>query len=407
MNLDNGVEQPDLLDTEFTALREQLLSDVHPIGPAAVRHTVRRRRQRTAVVMSVVAVAVIAVPVASFTALSDRGPAPGGTGVPPPSLAPTPSATPTVSPTPTGTPPPPNGRLTREELLGGTFDLPDWPEGTSSTCGGPAVKLRSGPVNEEVPALLDLSHGDVDSDGAVETLARLECRSSADWPKQIVAFDRDATGRIVVLGQVVRTGGGVADLREFAVEDGSVRVRVADQCCGANPAQTQWRTYTWKGDRFRQTAGPTSFPSTKGDAPTTPTPAIPTGRLTLTATDLTYGPVEGQSGQRGTMTVTVVNPTGATVQFPVVTFFDNDKDSGLHAEWSSDCPVGGHRDNRLFCISRPLAPGERRSIVFPFGTSDLGPARTLTVRVDIASDREGTIVPNSGNQTTFQASVAS
>ncbi|MBE1486611.1 hypothetical protein [Plantactinospora soyae] len=407
MNLDNSVEQPDLLDAEFSALRERLLSDVHPVGPDAVRYTVRRRRQRTAVVMSVVAVAALALPVAGYGLLMDREAPPTGNVVPPPSLAPTSSVSPTVSSTPTGTPVAKDGRLTREELLGTAFDLPDWPQSASSVCGGSAVRLRSGPVNEEVPALLDLAHGDVDSDGTVETLARLECRSSIDWPRQIVAFDRDTTGRIVVLGQVTRTGPGAADLREFRVEGGAVRVRVADQCCGANPAQTQWRSYSWSDGRFRQTAGPTNFPSTTKGTPTTAPPARTVGRLTLTATDLVYGAANEDGVRRAASTVTIVNPTDATVGFPAITFVDNGKDTAEHAIWSG-CPTAYGYPDRMVCITRPLGPGERRSIAFGFLTTDTGPARTVTVRADIAAEHDTKVLlPNSGNQTTIQAVAGS
>ncbi|GIG91782.1 hypothetical protein [Plantactinospora endophytica] len=125
-------------------------------------------------------------------------------------------------------------------------------------------------------------------------------------------------------------------------------------------------------------------------------------RLGISATDLAYGPLEADGWRRGTTTVTIINPTRKTIQYPMITFLNNGADHAEHAIWSWDCPIGHGRPDREVCITNPLAPGEGRRIVFPFITETGGDTRTATVRVDAGADVEGTVLPKTGQSTWFK-----
>ncbi|RKN17306.1 hypothetical protein D7147_21995 [Micromonospora musae] len=362
-----------LVSGEFSAFREAYAPAVQPAGPTEVRRTVRRRRQRVAVLTAAVAVLAVTIPVAANTT-RDRGsappPGPAQTGEPSPSSTVPPTPTPSsVSPTAAA----PDGRISRSQLLAARVDLPAWPEYLHSppSCGTEDVRLRPGPNVDSVPALLgDPGHGDLDGDGAVETVALLGCRANGETlGKQVVAFDRDAAGRIVTMGRVVGAAEGMDDIADFSVQDdGKVRVHVADvqPCCGLPSwwPQGQWRTYAWTGDRFDQTAGPTKF----GVDPRLTD-------LTLTAGELALGPPDGQGRRTGTVTVTVVNRGPVDVPrlgFDTLTSIGEPDGADLDRCRTADAgPVAA-------CLLDPLPAGGRKTYTFRFlvdppGDDDLRP----------------------------------
>jgi hypothetical protein len=400
MITDGDNARRDQLGTELLAFREELLPEIHPAGTAAVRRTVRRRRQVKAVVVTAAAALIVAVPVATYAAL-DRDPAPVGPrpDLPATSAPTTPPASPTPSAARTDAQAAADERIREADLLAATVDLPAWAETAPATCGTDDVRLRRS-SGTPVPVLLDLVYVDVDTDGSAEAVARLICPVEGASPRQVTVFDRDSRGRIVTFGQVVRTGqDGIVEMRAVtAGPGGTVRVRVAGQamCCDVDPADVplQWRTYAWTGGRFRQTAGPTEFP---------PPPTPPAVRLTVSASDMVYGPKDGDGNRRATTTVTIGNPGGATVEFPMITFPENGRDHAAHSDWSG-CPTALGRPDRVICVARPLAPGETRTIPFPFVTASDGPPGSATVRVEVGADRDGTAVPDTDAQTTFQVS---
>ena len=112
-------------------------------------------------------------------------------------------------------------------------------------------------------------YGDVDSDGAQETIVVIGCYWQGGGA-QVVALDRDAAGSIVTMGTVIAMTGENPDLHEESVRvlpDGTVEVSVGDyqNCCGSDvPVQWQVRGYEWITDRFHQVSGPTSFPMNPG-----------------------------------------------------------------------------------------------------------------------------------------------
>ncbi|MEO3771594.1 hypothetical protein [Micromonospora sp. B9E7] len=262
-----------LLRERLSAYRNDVVSRVTGPGPDQARHHLRRRRRMTAVAVAAAAVVLVVAPVVANAALrGDRNPPVPAESVEPtatPTSTPsTPAPTPTGSPsTATSTPNAPDGRISRAQLLATRVDLPSWPSGMAEGgCTTSKVRLKDDTTDTYVSMLGDdeFEHGDIDGDGAVETIAIVACRYGEASAKQVVAFDRDPEGRIVTVGRVVRTGDGFDDILAVEINrNGSAEVRVADivPCCGTPTylRREQVRTYRWDGERFSQTDGPTTF----------------------------------------------------------------------------------------------------------------------------------------------------
>ena len=354
--------EPDdiLIGGEFAEFRTAYTPVVHPAGTAAVRRSVRHRRRRTAVVTAAAVVLAVVIPVGANAALNRR---PGPPPVPAQTVTPTPSESTSPPPsTPPSTTAPtrsaPDGRISRAQLLAARIDLVSW-AGAPKTCVSDNVRLRSGPQDDSVPTLLaGPEYGDLDDDGATETVVLVACRIGEASAKQVLALDRDRDGRIVTMGRVVGTREGMGDITEFSVRDGGeVRAHVADiQPCCSTPEwapQRQWRTYSWSGERFRQVAGPTGF----GTDP----------RLTdlvLTARDVVAGPPDKAGIRKVTVTVTVENR--GPVDVPRLGFsgwYDLVRPNGSDL----DRCRGVRSDGSDACVLDPLPAGERRSYTFTFG----------------------------------------
>ncbi|MEH1167245.1 hypothetical protein V6V47_17860 [Micromonospora sp. CPCC 205539] len=289
------------LAEEFARYRRTVLAEVEAPGPAAVRRTVRGRGRRKWAVTTTTALALFGGSAVGFAAMSggpDHRPGPVD---PTPSVSASPTPSPTPSPAGTSsspTPTVPNGRISRAQLLGGPVTLPAWRAGRG--CATSEVRL-SGDAREEVNWLQSVDYGDIDGDGAVETVALVQCVLGTGGPMQVVAFDRDNKGEVITLGRVVAT---TIDKPQWlfaldVVGDGTVRVQVADIAPGggwpADWSQRQWRSYRWKGDAFAQVSGPTTF----GPNPHSADVAVTTTDLVLTTAD--------DGSRTGTATVRVRN----------------------------------------------------------------------------------------------------
>ncbi|MER7893510.1 hypothetical protein ABTX15_27220 [Micromonospora sp. NPDC094482] len=304
------------LAERFARYRTEVLAEIEPPGPAAVRRTVRLRRRRTFGSAVAAALALTAGPILGYAALDGPTPRPGPvdpTASPTPSLSASATVSPSASPaassaSPTGAAP--NGRISRAQLLATPVSLPAW----SSPAGCPTkdVRMAAEPVKDDTNALIAIDHGDLDGDGATETVALVRCVFGTRGPAQVIAFDRDAAGEVVTLGRVISTGrpapGWLTALDVRA--DGEVRVELLDIAPGGGwpeeYSQRQWRGYRWTGDGFDQVSGPTGF----GPNPNSADLGLVAGDLVLTtATD---------GSRSGSFTVRVRNDGDRTVRDAVL-----------------------------------------------------------------------------------------
>ncbi|MGW5582235.1 hypothetical protein [Micromonospora chokoriensis] len=303
------------LAEEFAHYRRTVLDTVEVPGPAAVRRTVRGRNRRRWGATATTALALFGGSAIGYAAMSGPDHQPGPVD-PTPSISVSPTPEGSASPTPdpsvtTGGPASavPDGRISRAQLLDAAVTLPAWRAGRG--CPTSSVRL-SGDNREGVNWLIALDHGDVDGDGAVETVALVQCALGTGGPMQVVAFDRDEQGKVVTLGRVVAT---TIDKPQWlfaldVVADGTVRVQVGDIAPGggwaAKWSQRQWRGYRWKADAFTQVSGPTSF----GPNPNLADVSVTTGDLVLRVAD--------DGSRTGTATVRIRNRGTAPVAHVVL-----------------------------------------------------------------------------------------
>jgi hypothetical protein len=317
-----------------------------------VRTIARRRRTTRAVVIGVVAALVLGVPMAAF-AIVGTGTHRHPVNPPPTSIvdnttpAPSPSTGPSASPSATPGAPA-HAQITPEELAAAGVTLPPWTPSRAANCPRKITSFTT--ADRGVTVMLYVSaQVDVDRDGNPEVVGWFRCLGTVGQPgssgdgedSQVVAFTRDGTGAIVVLGQVVTTfDGPVKGIGRIAASGTDVSVDVRDwYCCGTGVSyQQQTRTYRWDGQRFNQSDGPRSFP----DNPTLPRLVD----LALTSNNLVYSaPVNGQ--RTGTLRFTVTNRGPDRVDGVKFTFAMDPyavRDSAGHLNggpWTSHCTVAG------------------------------------------------------------------
>ncbi|MEH0927850.1 hypothetical protein [Micromonospora sp. CPCC 205558] len=291
------------LAQEFARYRTTALAEIEAPGPAAVRRTVQGRSRRRLAATATTALALFGGSAVGYAALNGPDHRPGPVD-PTPSISVSPTPTPPSStPSPAGTSAiptiaVPDGRFSRAQLLAASVTLPAWRAGP----GCPTSETRlTAEGREGRNWLLALDHGDVDGDGAVETVALVQCVLGSRGPMQVVAFDRDQEGKVITLGRVVAS---TIDKPQWlfaldVVSDGTVRVQVGDIAPGGGwPgewSQRQWRGYRWNGDSFAQVSGPTTFGQNPHSAD-----------VSVTATDLVLTTADDGS-LTGTTTVRVRN----------------------------------------------------------------------------------------------------
>lgn len=286
-----------------------------PIPPERVE---RLRHLRRVALLSALVAVVIMLPLGLFVLLRGDSTPPEPGVAPSLGMSSSESAVPgttgpgdngaTVSPRPGAGAP--DGRISKDELMRSTIEVPPWPQDNLTGLSGPVTfrgtTLTVPPDDRfDFPRYMyfgDPVYGDVDRDGARETVVPLYCVVQGG-SVQLLALDRDRTGRIVTLGTVVATTGEIRLFDTVSVTaDHVVRVKVGDfqRCCGdETPQLWQTRGYSWNGQRFRQSTGPTVFPVNPW--------VTETG---ITAGDLVFGaPVDGV--RRGAVSVTVAYRRGA------------------------------------------------------------------------------------------------
>ncbi|MEV4631579.1 hypothetical protein AB0J90_35450 [Micromonospora sp. NPDC049523] len=374
------------LDAEFAAFRTGLLDQITPPGPDAVRSTVRHRRRVATTTGLALALVLVIGPVAAVASLNhtpNPSPSTGTTADPTPSPTVAPTPTPSTAPT---TPAAPDGRISPTELRGATVDLPAWRPGPG--CPDSGARLTAEGVDDGDNVLVKTAYGDIDGDGATETVALVRCMVGQAGPSQVVAFDRDPAGKIVTLGQVVRsdlnTPQWLLDLQVRA--NGVVRVQVADLAPGGgwdlDWSQRQWRGYTWNGQRFTQSEGERSFPDNPYNM-----------NLTVTATDLVYGAPDDGGTRTGEITVTMTNVGPTAAPRPRLDFKLTPGGGGSSASpgWYA-CQEHSMQGEHLYCGLPPLEPGQERKLTFHIVTMGQTPTSgTLALRT---LDKDGKIAPD-------------
>ncbi|MGC5308354.1 hypothetical protein [Micromonospora zamorensis] len=379
------------LAEEFAHYRRTVLDKVEVPGPAAVRRTVRGRNRRRWGATATTALALLGGSAIGYAAMSGPDHRPGPVEpTPSVSVSPTPSgpASPTPSPSVTSGRPTsaaPDGRISRAQLLGAPVTLPAWRAGPS--CPTSQTRL-SGDDREGVNWLLALDHGDVDGDGAVETVALVQCVLGTGGPMQVVAFDRDEAGKVVTLGRVVAA---TIDKPQWlfaldVVGDGTVRVQVGDIAPGggwaAKWSQRQWRGYRWEGDAFTQVSGPTSF----GPNPNLADVSVTTDDLVLRTAD--------DGSRTGTATVRIRNRgtapvarVGLRMAVPAVVRADVDG-------WEL-CPGVQGDVGTITCSVRQLAAGEEMRLDLDFRVLEGITLSTDKADVEVQPwDSEGDVLPD-------------
>jgi hypothetical protein len=347
-----------------------------PPGADAVYATVRQRRRNRAVAVGALALALLGGPTVGLALATGDGsgpPADGGPSVTASAVAPGPSesASPSLSPSASATPAAPDGRISLDELKAASLDLPSWPVSAMPECKqGKGVEFVGQPV-----------YTDVDHDGAQETAAWLWCQAGGEYKiSKVVVFDRDASGSIGTLGQVLQTpsGGdeGVGMWKVWGIRatpDGHIRVDVGDYfpCCdtAGDLPQHQWRTYGWNGRRFAQTGGPTKFG---------PNPKITD--LRVTARDLAMS--KGADGAwHGTLGITVRN-AGQFTAHTRVSIFGTARLTGIGGGWTGWSSVPD--ESRQVSTGRDIGDlpvGASRTLTLAF-TSTASPSGTLDIGVN-------------------------
>lgn len=163
-----------------------------------------------------------------------------------------------------------HGLIPMSVLRDATIHVPAWPADAVVTGASGWLRFTDGryqPAEGAPVRILESAYGDVDRDGAPETVVSVH---AGDFPgcddagsRQMLALDRDASGTIVTLGRVAATTGQVKRIGDFSVtETGNVRVRVADALACRDETIPRWQTrwYAWHGAGFVQVAGPSRFP---------------------------------------------------------------------------------------------------------------------------------------------------
>jgi hypothetical protein len=306
-------------------------------------------RRRLWLVVAAGAAVLLVVPLLAYAIIRSGGDdQPAGPGPGHPAL--TGPAAPSATPAPTGqSAPVPDGRIPMSVLRNATIFIPAWP--SDAWVSGPSgwVSFTDGrteaPANGAPLRLAAVAYGDVDRDGAQETVVNVHAGyEGGSW--QLLALDRTPKGQIRTMGRVVATTGQVRMIGDdFAVTPvGLVQVKLADFviCCGEDRTVPQWQTrmYAWRSGRFVQVAGPGTFP---------PNPRV-TG-LSVSAPTLVLGPpVAGVRHGSLRVTVTVRKPVAPhhvalTFQLPDDLLREGDGWTGERVERMDNGTVWVHLDN--------------------------------------------------------------
>ncbi|MEV8515064.1 hypothetical protein [Dactylosporangium sp. NPDC051484] len=397
------------LASAFAEFRNEVEPHVKPAGTAAAHDTVHRRHRVRMITATALAALAVAVPVAAYAAVTGDPHGPPAVTGNSPSDPPSPTFSDPAPPGPSVAPSnvvsaAPDGRISKADLRNATLNIPAWPKGFDEICPTGKVKFSAGKAGTNGLEALqgDPVYVDVDHDGAQETVILVSCSpQGSDY--QVVALDRDTTGKIVTLGKVVGSAGNTGTERLdimtiwaiAAGDNGQVRVDVGEYrpCCSmAQASQHQWRTYGWNGNRFTQTGGPTTF--------------LPNSNITdlVITADRPTMTKQSDGSWTGTLRVTIHNT--AKFATPGKMRFSIRLDNGWGAQLGTECR-DVINDDPLGCTLPSLAAGANRVLTIQL-TAGSAFASLANSRCDVytgAVDANGADYPDrnwSDNAATVQ-----
>jgi hypothetical protein len=136
---------------------------------------------------------------------------------------------------------------------------------------------------------------------------------------------------------------------------GQIAVQVAEKYSdgGEQYVPNQWRVYAWQGSRFRQVAGPTSFPADP-----------PAAVLSVTSSSLTFTRATG--GYVGDLTVTIGNTGQLDVAHAELTIVVPTQVQPAGDGWTGCTAIPDDKTVAVRCPVADLAAGSTRELHFRF-----------------------------------------
>jgi hypothetical protein len=375
----------------FARFRDESVGDSPGPDLAWVHGLARRRQIARRTTLSVVALAMLAVPAVGYRLLAQEAGQPHET-VSPQQVSGAPSERPSEDPsvavsTSSATV---QKAVTKDDLMAATLVIPAWP-GKREGCPAGEVDLdRLPPVSREQQfSVGKVVPVDVDRDGDTEAVALFSCGYEGTVD-QVLSVGRDDQGALRVMGRVVGSGDAdplmdLIDLRPG--RDGAVDVHVGDRI-GAEQeyVERQWRSYRWNGRQFAQVDGPRQF-----------TPVAPSTDLGLSVTSTPFGPLS-DSAWTGAVTVAVTNAGPNRAPGVWLDLYVTSADNAALARQvkvTSDCTTTDVRADgrltgvRLVCHQPALADGDNRETTFQVRLPEANGPRALTVMAFVYAEQPG------------------
>jgi hypothetical protein len=272
----------------------------------------------------------------------------------------------------------PDGRISAGQLGNATITIPAW-KVAADVCPSGDLTFVDGRypkgTGTDGTFIQKIVYANLDGDAAIETAALVQCQYGQGQRGQVLAFDRDAAGKIVNLGLVVQSVPRAASILDLTVAPaGGIQVKIGNYkpCCmePREYVRTQWRQYGWDGHGISQLGGPTAF---------APIPNITD--LSLTASDLVFGPT--QAGKRhAVLTLTVRNNGNVTSNRQRITLDLRFAAQPATDGWTGCTSTPDGVSLYIDCGKGALAPGGSYVLRLGFTMAD-GAALPTTDRPDV------------------------
>jgi hypothetical protein len=376
----------------FARFRAESIAD-HPAPDLArVRGMARRRQVTRRTTLSVVALALFAVPAVGYR-LTALEPDPPSATETPQQVSGAPSERPSESPstaasTSSATLQKP---VTKADIMAATITILSWPKQRNVCPSGEVNIAKLGPVSvEQQFSVGKVIPVDVDRDGDEEAVGIFSCgyEGAVD---QVLAVGRNDQGGLRTLGRVVASDDSdplmdLVDLR--GGNDGAVDVSVSEQIgyTDQRVIEKQWRSYRLNGQKFTQVGGERQF-----------TPVAPSTDLGLSVTTGPFGVPSG-GVWTGTVTVTVTNAGPNRAPGVFLEFYVSSGDGAALSKplkvtpecTTEDVRVDGRLTGvHLICHQPALASSADRTTTFQVRLPTANGARDLNVSAFVYAEQPG------------------